>query len=43
MLMMLAAQTERIGADYLGIVIPLATFLVALYSVVALYRRFMKH
>ncbi len=31
----------RIGPDYLGIVIPLATFLIALCSAVFLYRRFM--
>jgi hypothetical protein len=35
------AGTERIGPDYLGYVIPLATFVIALFSVVVLYRRFM--
>jgi hypothetical protein len=39
---LLLAATERIGPDYLGHLIPLATFLIALVSVVALYRRFMK-
>jgi len=34
-------ESERIGPDYLGIVIPLATFLVALLSACLLYRRFM--
>ncbi len=31
----------RIGPDYLGIVVPLVTFLIALCSAVFLYRRFM--
>jgi hypothetical protein len=33
---------ERIGPDYLGYLIPALTFLIALMSVIALYRRFMK-
>ncbi len=33
--------SERIGPEYLGTLIPLATFLIALLSVVLLYRRFM--
>lgn len=35
-------QSERIGAGYLGYLIPLLTFLLALGSVIALYRRFAK-
>lgn len=35
-------ETGRIGPDYLGHAIPLVTFLIALLSVLALYRRFMK-
>ena len=37
----LGISLERIGPEYLGTVIPLATFLIALFAVVALYRRFM--
>ncbi len=37
----LLAASERIGPDYLGYVIPFATFVLALCSVIALYRRFM--
>jgi hypothetical protein len=40
-LLALILVNERIGPDYLGYLIPGLTFLVALTSVVALYRRFM--
>jgi hypothetical protein len=36
------STTERIGPEYLGTLLPLVTFLIALFAVVALYRRFMK-
>ncbi len=35
-------QSERIGPEYLGYVIPLLMFVIALVSVVFLYRRFAK-
>lgn len=37
---LLILQSERIGPDYLGHIIPLATFLIAFYCVWMLYRRF---
>lgn len=36
------AGIGRIGPDYLGYLIPAATFFIALLSVAALYRRFVK-
>ncbi len=38
----LLLASERIGPAYLGWAIPLGTLLLATFSVLALYRRFMK-
>jgi hypothetical protein len=40
MLLLAQAQPDRIGPDFLGILIPLATFLIAFISIWILYRRF---
>jgi len=40
-LLVLQAASERIGPAYLGVLIPLAVFLVAFAAVWLLYRRFM--
>lgn len=40
-IVLLQVPDERIGPEYLGTLIPLAVFLIALASVWFLYRRFM--
>jgi hypothetical protein len=39
--LVLMAGAGRIGPDYLGYLIPAGTLAVALFAVIALYRRFM--